>query len=218
MNKFSPELEHYILTHISEEDPVLFQLNRETHMNVLYSRMCSGHLQGSILTMLSKMIQPGNILELGTFTGYSAICLAKGLQKGGKLHTIEINDELEEMAYSYFEKAKLQDTIVQHIGDAAEIIPQLDKTFDLVFIDADKRRYKEHYDLVFDKVPVGGYILADNILWSGKVTDDVDPRDTQTLGILAFNDYIKNDDRVEKIILPIRDGMTIIRKTKDKKD
>ena len=215
MNDISPELEHYILAHISEEDPVLFQLNRETHMNVLYSRMCSGHLQGSILTMLSRMINPRNILELGTFTGYSAICLAKGLQKGGKLHTIEVNDELEEMAFSYFEKANLQNTIVQHIGDASEIIPKLNETFDLVFMDADKRRYKEHYNLVFDKVPVGGYIFADNILWSGKVTDEIDPRDSQTIGILEFNESIKNDDRVEKVILPIRDGMTIIRKIKD---
>jgi len=215
MNDFSPELEHYILAHISEEDPVLFQLNRETHMNVLYSRMCSGHLQGSILTMLSRMINPRNILELGTFTGYSAICLAKGLQKEGKLHTIEVNDELEEMAFSYFEKANLQNTIVQHIGDASEIIPTLNETFDLVFMDADKRRYKEHYDLVFDKVPVGGYIFADNILWSGKVTGEIDPRDTQTTGILEFNESIKKDERVEKVILPIRDGMTIIRKIKN---
>ncbi|TKG94769.1 O-methyltransferase [Puteibacter caeruleilacunae] len=212
MNNFKNDLNHYVLDHIDEEDQVLAELARETNVNVLYSRMLSGHLQGKILSMLSNMVQPRNILELGTFTGYSAIALSKGLQAGGKLHTIEINDELEEMAAKYFEKAGLEETIVQHVGDAEKIVTDLNVEFDLVFMDADKRRYCEHYDLIFDKVPVGGYIIADNTLWSGKVVEEVQSKDTQTKGIIKFNDMIKEDSRVEKVIFPFRDGMTIIRK------
>ncbi|MGB0977360.1 MAG: O-methyltransferase [Prolixibacteraceae bacterium] len=212
MNHTSLDLEQYILNHIDNEDPVLAQLDRDTHANILYSRMCSGHLQGTILTFLSKLIQPQRILELGTFTGYSAICLAKGLQPEGKLHTVEINDELEEFAYSYFEKAGLSETIIQHIGDAETIVPSLDETFDLVFMDADKRRYVDHYNLVIDKVRPGGVILADNTLWDGKVIEPVAKNDLQTKGILAFNEYVKNDPRVETTILPLRDGITMLRK------
>lgn len=212
MNHTSLDLEQYILNHIDNEDPVLAQLDRDTHANILYSRMCSGHLQGTILTFLSKLIQPQRILELGTFTGYSAICLAKGLQPEGKLHTVEINDELEEFAYSYFEKADLSETIIQHIGDAETIVPSLDETFDLVFMDADKRRYVDHYNLVIDKVRPGGVILADNTLWDGKVIEPVAKNDLQTKGILAFNEYVKNDPRVETTILPLRDGITMLRK------
>ncbi|MDC1105333.1 O-methyltransferase [Prolixibacteraceae bacterium] len=212
MNNPSLDLEQYILNHIDDEDPILAKLDRDTHANVLYSRMCSGHLQGSILTFISKLVKPNNILELGTFTGYSAICLAKGLNTGGKLHTIEINDELEEFASNYFEQAGLSDTIIQHIGNAEDIVPSLNQTFDLVFMDADKRRYVEHFELVFEKVKPGGVILADNTLWDGKVVEPVAKSDLQTQGILAFNDHVKNDHRLETTILPLRDGITMLRK------
>jgi predicted O-methyltransferase YrrM len=204
--------EQYILSHIEPEDPILNALDRETHLKVPGARMISGHLQGLVLTMFSKMIQPERILELGTFTGYSAICLAKGLPENGKLITIEIDDELEDLAQKYFAKAELQEKIVQVIGPALEIIPSLNETFDLVFLDADKREYLAYYNLVFDKVRSGGYFITDNTLWSGKVLDPPAPGDEQTRGITAFNEAIKNDSRVEKVILPLRDGMTIIRK------
>ena len=206
------EIERYILEHIDAEDPVLQELDRETHLKVLGARMLSGHLQGQLLTLLSKMIQPERILEIGTFTGYSAICLAKGLAETGKLITIELDDELEDMAQKYFAKAGLQHKIIQLIGPAIEIILSLSETFDLVFLDADKREYVGYYNRVFDKVRSGGYIIADNTLWSGKVLDEPASGDEQTLGIIAFNEMIKNDSRIEKVILPLRDGMTIIRK------
>ncbi len=206
------ELEKYILNHIDEEDEVLRELDRETHLKVLGSRMISGHLQGQILIMLSKMIRPVTILEIGTFTGYSAICLAKGLQPGGKLITIEIDDELENLATRFIKKAGFENTIEQRIGPALEIIPGLTGSFDLVFIDAHKPEYPAYYEAIFDKVNTGGYIVADNTLWSGKVLEKPDADDWQTQGILAFNSLIKNDNRVEKVMLPLRDGMTIIRK------
>lgn len=210
--KKEKNIERYILEHIEPEDPVLQELDRETHLKVLAARMLSGHLQGQVLTMLSKMIQPERILEIGTFTGYSAICLAKGLKEKGKLITIELDDELEDLAQKYFAKAGLQQKIIQLIGPALEIIPSLSETFDLVFLDADKREYVDYYNLIFDRVRNGGYIIADNTLWSGKVLDEPAPGDEQTLGIITFNEKIKNDFRVEKVILPLRDGMTIIRK------
>ena len=206
------ELEKYILNHIDEEDEVLRELDRETHLKVLGSRMISGHLQGQVLIMLSKMIQPESILEIGTFTGYSAICLAKGLRPGGKLITIEIDDELENLASRFIKKAGLQNTIEQLIGPALEIIPGLTAQFDLVFIDAHKPEYVGYYEAIFDKVSPGGYIIADNTLWNGKVLEKPAADDLQTQGIIAFNSLIKNDNRVEKVILPIRDGMTLIRK------
>jgi len=206
------ELEKYILDHIDEEDPVLLELDRETHLKVLGARMLSGNLQGQVLTMLSKMIQPEKILEVGTFTGYSAICLAKGLTKTGKLITIEMNDELEYLSAKYFKKAGLAEKIVQRIGPALEIIPEIDETFDLVFLDADKREYADYYNLVFEKVRTGGYIIADNTLWNGKVLEQPSPDDAQTRGIIAFNKMVKTDSRIEKVILPLRDGLTIIRK------
>jgi len=209
---FSKELEKYIVNHMDEEDDILRELDRETHLKILGSRMISGHLQGAVLTMLSKMIQPESILEIGTFTGYSAICLAKGLQPGGKLVTLEIDDELESIAQKYIEMAGLQDKIIQKIGPALEIIPQLTGPFDLVFIDAHKPEYSAYYEAVFDKVNSGGYIFADNTLWSGKVLEKPAADDWQTRGIIAFNSLIKNDNRVEKVILPLRDGMTVIRK------
>ena len=206
------ELDKYILDHIGPEDEELQELDRETNLNVVNARMLSGHLQGKLLTMISKMIQPKTILEIGTFTGYSAICLSKGLQEGGKLITIEIDDELEHMASGYFKKAGIEHLIHQRIGSALEIIPELNDQFDLVFIDADKREYSAYYHLVFEKVNPGGYIIADNTLWSGKVLTNPAPDDYYTKGIIEFNTLIKNDNRVEKVILPLRDGMTIIRK------
>jgi predicted O-methyltransferase YrrM len=211
MNK-QKDLEKYILTHIDPEDAVLKELDRETHLNMVGARMISGHLQGQVLTMLSKMIHPKFILEIGTFTGYSAICLAKGLQENGKLITIEIDDELESFAKKYFEKAGIQNKIDQRIGAALEIIPTLKETFDLVFIDAHKPEYPAYYKAVFDKVKSGGYIITDNTLWSGKVLETPAEDDFQTRGIIEFNSMIKNDERVEKVILPLRDGMTVIRK------
>jgi predicted O-methyltransferase YrrM len=205
-------LEKYILQHIDEEDPVLTELDRETHLTVPGARMISGHLQGQALTMLSKMIQPKCILEIGTFTGYSAICLTKGLAENGKLITLEIDDELQSLAQKYFEKAGCQQKIEQHIGAALDVIPNLDEQFDLVFLDADKKEYCQYYNLVFEKVKPGGYIIADNVLWSGKVLEKPAPDDEQTRGIIEFNKMIKTDDRVEKVILPLRDGMTVIRK------
>lgn len=211
MNKQN-EIDKYILNHIDAEDEILNELDRDTHLNVLGSRMISGHLQGQVLTMLSKMIRPKSILEIGTFTGYSAICLAKGLQKNGKLFTIEIDDELETRAKKYFEKAGVLQNVIQLIGPALEIIPTLNETFDLVFIDAHKPEYPDYYRAVFEKVNNGGYIIADNTLWSGKVIETPSEDDYFTKGIIEFNSLIKNDNRVEKVILPLRDGMTIIRK------
>ncbi len=211
MNK-EKEIDKYILNHIEPEDAILKELDRETHLNVVGARMISGHLQGQVLTMLSKMIRPQFILEIGTFTGYSAICLAKGLQENGKLITLEIDDELESFAKKYFEKAGILQKIDQRIGAALEIIPTLNETFDLVFIDAHKPEYPAYYNAVFDKVKNGGYIIADNTLWSGKVLEKPAEDDFQTLGIIEFNSMIKNDDRVEKVILLLRDGMTVIRK------
>lgn len=211
MNRLK-EIDKYILNHIEPEDEILRKLDRETNLNVIGARMISGHLQGQVLTMLSKMIHPKYILELGTFTGYSAICLAKGLQKGGKLITIELDDELENIAKRYFTKAGIQHLIEQRIGAALDIIPTLTETFGLVFIDAHKPEYPAYYEAVFDKVNSGGIIIADNTLWSGKVLETPADDDIATLGIIQFNEMIKNDKRVEKVILPLRDGITIIRK------
>lgn len=208
----SVKLNQYIINHTSPEDDYLQELDRETHLKVLRSRMLSGHLQGQILSMISNMIRPKCILEIGTFTGYSALCLAKGLANGGKLHTIEIDDELESMAKKYFLKSGMEDRIVQHIGDARKIIPTIDQQFDLVFIDADKREYCDYYNLVFNHIPVGGFILADNVLWDGKVIEPEAVNEEQTRGILEFNDLIQNDSRVQNVILPVRDGIMLVQK------
>lgn len=209
----SEELEEYILSHIDAEGEDLARLNRETHIYHLRPRMCSGHLQGRLLKMFVRMINPQNILELGTFTGYSALCLAEGLiAPDGELHTIEIDDELEDFIRSHFEASPLADRLHLHIGDARDILPTIDKTFDLVFMDANKREYSEYYDLVFPRLSPGGFIIADNTLWDGKVVDWGKKLDAQTEGILKFNDYIAHDDRVEKVIIPLRDGLTIIYK------
>ena len=212
MSDFYFNIEEYILNHSDDEDPVLAELNRETNLKILRPRMLSGHLQGKILEMLSKMIRPKRILEIGTYTGYSAICLAKGLKEKGVLHSIEINDELEEIITKYIQKSGLQNQINVHFGNALEIMPALNETFDLVFIDGDKREYLAYYELVLKYVKPGGFILADNVLWSGKVIELETPDDEYTKGIFDFNDFLKNDKRVEKVILPLRDGLTLIRK------
>lgn len=206
------KLENYILDHIEPEDPVLQELSRETHLKVIGPRRLTGHWQGQLLTMISKMIRPSRILELGTFTGYSAICLAKGLEEGGQLITVEENDELKDIANKYFQKADVADRIIQLTGPALEIIPKLNGSFDMVFIDADKREYPDYYRALFPRVVRGGYILADNTLWSGKLFKSPSPGDAQTRGIIEFNKLVRDDVRVEKVILPLRDGMTITRK------
>lgn len=206
------ELENYIYNIIDPEDLLLYELNRETHLKLVHPRMVTGHWQGQVLQMLSMMIKPQMVLEIGTFTGYSAICFAKGLAPGGHIHTIEINDEITDIPKKYFERAGLTQKITLHTGNALDIIPQLNYSFDLVFIDGEKSEYIKYYDLVFDKVVMGGYILADNILWSGKVVKELEKGDYFTKGILDFNNYIKNDNRVEKTILPLRDGTLLIRK------
>ena len=210
--KIDNALEQYVLSHIVEESPLMKRLYRETQLRMVNGRMCSGHLQGSLLTLLSKLIGPLRILEIGTYTGYSALCLAYGLPDQGVIHTIEINDELEGLASSFFEESGMKSRIVQHIGDAEIVVPALDDRFDLVFIDADKRKYLAHYNLIFPKVNIGGIIIADNTLWAGKVVQKVERADEQTLGILQFNDFVRNDHRVETFMIPVRDGMTILRK------
>lgn len=206
------DLEDYILSHIDEEGDSLSRLNRDAHVNLLRPRMLSGHLQGRILKMLVRMCRPHRILEIGTYTGYATLCLAEGMPEGGQVHTIEINDEMEDFIRRQFESSPHRDNITLHIGDAMEIIPRMEETFDMVFIDADKRLYPEYYDLVFDKVNPGGILLADNTLWDGKVTEEVHPNDKQTQGIIRFNEKIKEDPRIEKVILPLRDGLTVIYK------
>lgn len=206
----SEELEEYILKHIDEEPQLLKELNRDAHTNLLQPRMLSGHLQGRLLKMLCRLVQPKYVLELGTFTSYSTLCLAEGAIDDAEIHTIEIYDELEDFIMKYLHRTKLKDKIYLHLGDALDIIPTLDFTFDLVFIDANKRNYVEYYHLIFDKVRKGGLIIADNTLWDGKVLEEVKDNDKQTQGILEFNTFIASDDRVEKVILPLRDGLTLI--------
>lgn len=212
MEFIDEKIEGYALAHSQPESDVLRKLNRETHLKVLSPRMLSGHLQGNFLSMISKMIQPRQILEIGTYTGYSAICLAQGLQAGGKLHTIDNNEQLEKMTRSFFEQAGLKDTVHFYIADALELIPTLNEQFDIVFIDADKKNYSNYYDLVFDKVRPGGYIIADNVLWSGKVLDIQKNNDQDTVLIHEFNKKVHSDPRVEHQLLPIRDGLMIARK------
>ncbi len=206
------KIEAYSLAHSQPESDILKKINRETYAKVLMPRMLSGHLQGNVLSMLSKMIQPKQILEIGTYTGYSAICLAQGLQEGGKLHTIDINEELENMVRGFIKEAGMDNKINYYIGNALTIIPSINETFDIVFIDADKKNYSNYYDLVFDKVQNGGYIIADNVLWSGKVLDDIKKMDDETKAIDAFNKKVNADARVENMLLPVRDGLMIARK------
>ena len=205
------QVEEYIYDHLGRESDVLNELYRFTHLNVLYSGMVSGHVQGRLLSMLSHMIKPEQILEIGTFTGYSAICLAEGLTEKGHLHTIEVDDERAEVASRFFGKAGLADRITLHHGDALDIIPKFGIVFDLVFIDAAKKQYLDYYHAIIDKVRPGGYILVDNILWHGQVVDP-EIQDETTNELRSFNDFIHNDARVEKAIVQNRDGLLIIRK------
>ncbi len=208
----SEALQRYAEQNTTPETPVLAALNRETNMKVALPVMLSGQLQGALLQMLSHMIRPNRILEIGTYTGYSAICLAQGLTDGGHLHTIDVNEELEEMCRRYFREAGVDQKITQHIGNAADVIPALNERFDLVFIDADKQNYSLYYDLIFDNVRVGGYIVADNVLYDGEVVLPDAERSKNARAIHAFNEKILNDPRVENVLLPIRDGIMIVRK------
>lgn len=207
------QLNDYILNHIDAEPEHLYRLERDTHLRLLYSRMCSGHLQGRLLKMLVRMAKPERILELGTFSGYSAQCLAEGLLSGdAQVHTIEIEDELEDFLRQHFADSPVGHRIHLHIGDASQILPQLNLMFDLVFIDANKRHYPQYYELVLPWLTPGGFIIADNTLWDGHVTDPAYDHDHQTQGIRQFNDHVAADNRVEQVIVPLRDGLTLIRK------
>ncbi|PTM10977.1 MAG: methyltransferase [Bacteroidetes bacterium] len=211
---FLPEdIDNYVVTHSADEPQLLQELNRETYQKILQPRMLSGHYQGRVLSMISKLVNPKNILEIGTYTGYSALCLAEGLQANGELHTIDINEELYNFQRKYFDKSKFGTQIYQHLGNALDIIPTLDKKFDLVFIDADKENYTNYFHAIIDKINIGGIILSDNVLWSGKVLDtEFKKEDTSTPALIAYNKVLKEDSRVESVILPIRDGLTISRK------
>lgn len=212
MDFLNPEIQKYSDEHTSPESTVLRELNEETHSSIKSPNMLSGHMQGRVLAMISKMLSPKYILEIGTYTGYSAICLSEGLQEGGKLVTIDINRELDEINKRYFEKAGVTHKIEKFIGNALDIIPELNYSFDLVFIDADKTNYSNYYNLIIDKMNSGGIILADNVLWSGKILDDENTMDDDTKALSDFNKKITSDDRIENILLPVRDGLMIIRK------
>ena len=207
------DLEEYILSHIDVEPEALARIDHDTHVQNYYWHMCSGHLQGRLIKMLTCMIRPRRVLELGTFSGYSALCLAEGLPDDEcRVDTIEINDEQEDFIREHLALSPHGKRVTLHIGDARDIVPQLDARFDLVFIDANKRQYVEYYDLVMDYLNDGGFIIADNTLWAGKVVDPKAQREAQTRGIMAFNDHVKADPRVEVVIIPVRDGLTLIRK------
>ena len=206
------EIEAYAEKFTREEGEVLAELNRETYAKVMTPRMLSGHLQGQVLRMFSQMIKPQNILEIGTYTGYSALCMVDGLQPGGKLTTIDVNEELQEIITKYIRKANKEDVIEPLVGNALEIIPTLSLTYDLVFIDADKENYSNYFDLVFEKLNPGGYIIADNVLWSGKVLDDDSKLDKDTIALKDYAKKIKADKRVENVMMPIRDGLLIAKK------
>ena len=205
-------IDEYITQHSDAEPAYLSNINRKTHLKIINPRMLSGHLQGRVLAMFCQMIQPERVLELGTFTGYSALCMAEALPDNGVLHTIECDDELEDFILENFAGSEHGKKIRLHIGDALTVIGQLDETFDLVFIDANKREYLAYYEAVLPKLSTGGFILADNTLWDGKVVQKIVPNDHQTIEIMKFNDFVAADTRVEKVMLPLRDGLTIIRK------
>ncbi|MBU2995005.1 O-methyltransferase [Cellulophaga baltica] len=211
MHFLSPLLENYIADHSENEPKVLQELTRETHLKVIQPRMITGHFQGRALSLLSKLINPKHILEIGTYTGYSAICLAEGLQKNGKLHTIDVNEELVNLQRRYFDKSGFGEQIIQHTGDALHIIPDLKETFDLIFIDAEKASYDFYFEAVLKKTKPGSVILSDNVLWSGKVVEPLNPKDKATKVLLDYNKKLKEDPRVETVLLPIRDGLTLSR-------
>ena len=206
------DIEEYVLTHSDKEPDYLAKINRASHLRLINPRMLSGHFQGRVLSMFCHMIQPTTILELGTFAGYSALCMAESLPENGVLHTIESDDELEDFIKQNFNRSEHAKKIELHIGDALKVIDSLDISFDLAFIDADKREYCAYYEAILPKLNKGGYILADNTLWAGKVLETVNGNDKQTIEIIRFNNLIAEDKRVTKVILPLRDGLTIIRK------
>ena len=211
MHFISPELEDYIEQHSEKEPELLAALNKETYQKILLPRMLSGHFQGRVLSMLSKLIRPVNILEIGTYTGYSALCLCEGMRDNGQLHTIDIKEELVDFQRKHFNKSPWGNQIVQHLGEAIDIIPKLDLKFDLVFIDADKENYLNYFELIVPRMNKGGIILSDNVLWSGKVLEPLNPKDTSTKVLLEYNQLLKEDPRVETVLLPIRDGLTVSR-------
>lgn len=211
MHFLSDELDHYVTQHSQNEPELLAQLNKETYQKILQPRMLSGHFQGRVLSMLSKIIHPNNILEIGTYTGYATLCLAEGLAEAGTIDTIDIEEELVDFQRKYFDRSHWSSQITQHLGDAQEIIPTLNKKYDLVFIDADKENYINYFHLVVPMMNKGGIILSDNVLWSGKVLEEVKPNDLTTKILLEYNELLKNDNRVETVLLPIRDGLTVSR-------
>lgn len=208
------KIDEYILAHIDKESDYMHSLWRATQLHLLYGRMASGHLQGRLLKILVGMVKPKLVLEIGTYSGYSGLCIAEGLEEGAHLHTVEINDEQEDFTLPWFQNSPYADKITMHIGDALEVVPKLDLQFDMAFIDGDKRKYVEHYEMVMSHLNEGGYILADNTLWDGHVVDE-DAKDAQTEGIRHFNDHVAQDVRVEKVMLPLRDGLTIIKKIRN---
>ncbi|MES2544965.1 MAG: O-methyltransferase [Bacteroidota bacterium] len=211
MHFISPELENYIEQHSEKEPELLAELNKETYQKILLPRMLSGHFQGRVLSMLSKLVRPVNILEIGTYTGYSALCLCEGMKEKGQLHTIDIKEELVDFQRKYFEKSNWGNQITQHLGEAIDIIPTLDLKFDLVFIDADKENYLNYFELILPKMNQGGIILTDNVLWSGKVLEPLHPNDISTKVLIEYNQLMKSDSRIETVLLPIRDGLTVSR-------
>lgn len=212
MDFLDEKIEEYVNQHSSPEPELLARLNRETHLKILQPRMLSGHLQGRVLSMLMKMIRPQRILEIGTYTGYSALCMAEGLAQAGELHSIDINEELTDFVQKYVNEAGHQDEIKLHVGNALEIIPLLKEDWDVVFIDADKNNYINYYNLLIDKLKSGSYIIADNVLWSGKVIEDYNQQDEDTKTLIDFNKMIQKDERVENVLFPIRDGLMVLRK------
>ena len=209
---FLPEkIDDYVVSHSQNEPQILQELSKETWQKVLNPRMLSGAFQGRVLSMISKLIQPKNVLEIGTYTGYSALCIAEGLHPEGKIYTIDKNEELETLQEKYFEKSGYQNQMQQYVGNALEIIPTLDIKFDLVFIDADKSNYINYFHLIIDKMNAGGIILSDNVLWSGKVVEKLDPKDLDTKVLLEYNKLLNSDERIETVLLPIRDGLTVSR-------
>ncbi|MBT4737924.1 MAG: O-methyltransferase [Flavobacteriales bacterium] len=209
--EFLPEIiSSYSLENTEKEPKLLSDLNRETWANVMIPRMLSGHLQGRVLSMISKMIHPTNIIEVGTYTGYSALCMAEGLKENGKIHTLDINEEYTSVAKKYFDKSDYKENIIQHIGNAVDVIPQLNDKFQLAFLDADKENYSNYFDLIINKMDIGGYIIADNVLWSGKVTEE--NKDEETMALHNYNKKVLSDKRVETVLLPVRDGLNISRK------
>jgi len=211
MHFISEELENYVEHHSQNEPELLVKLFKETHQKILQPRMLSGHFQGRVLSMLSKIINPKHILEIGTYTGYAALCLAEGLQKDGTLDTIDIKEELVAIQQKYFDLSPWKEQITAHLGDALEIIPSLNKKYDLVFIDADKENYINYFNMVVPMMNKGGIILSDNVLWSGKVLEELNPKDMSTKVLLEYNQMVNNDPRVETVLLPIRDGLTVSR-------